>query len=92
MTLNFRFKHIDTLGKVNFVFVNHLIEFVNGTKNFSFVNTWGYYDKSINMYSGMIGTLQRDETEIGGTKTKSSVIECKSNMQNSHRYSVIPNS
>ncbi|GLV31404.1 Ionotropic receptor 75d [Carabus blaptoides fortunei] len=64
---DYRHKHIDTITKVNYVFTNHLIDMVNGTREFFYVNSWGYKNKNNNSYTGMIGTLQRHEAEIGGT-------------------------
>lgn len=62
----FRDKHIDTISKLNYIFLHHLIDFVNGTRDIWFVNSWGYYDQNIKMYSGMVGHLHRNEAEIGG--------------------------
>lgn len=61
-----REKHIDTIAKVNYIFMLHLSDMFNATIEFSVQSTWGYKDKN-NSWSGMIGELTRQEADIGGT-------------------------
>lgn len=61
----FRDKHIDTIAKVNYVFMLHLQDLTNASMHFSIENTWGYKDKN-NNWSGMIGELTRKKADIGG--------------------------
>lgn len=62
----FRQKHVDSLTKPNFLLVNILIEYVNGTKDFTFFKTWGYKNKTEKWYDGMIGEMQKDRIELSG--------------------------
>lgn len=63
--LDKRFKHIDTITKVNYVFMLHLADMLNVTMNFSFVGTWGYLSNN-SQWTGMIGELTRKHADIGG--------------------------
>lgn len=62
----YRYKEIDTITKVNFILTNHLIDFLNGSRAFSFVSSWGYKDVGDGSWSGMIGQLTKKEADIGG--------------------------
>lgn len=64
--MHFRNKHVDSVSKVNFVIIKHLIEYVNGTMIVHPADSWGYKNKSTNEYTGMIGSLKRNVSEIGG--------------------------
>ncbi|KPJ08135.1 Glutamate receptor 3 [Papilio machaon] len=57
--------HIDTITKVNVLATNYLLDFLNASKKFIFVDTWGYPDN--NTWNGMTGCLVRGEVEIGGS-------------------------
>lgn len=61
-----REKHIDTISKVNYVFMLHLRDMFNATMMFTIQNTWGYKENKTE-WSGMIGELTRKEADIGGT-------------------------
>nr|XP_022912415.1 glutamate receptor 1-like [Onthophagus taurus] len=58
--------HIDSIAKVNYVFMLHLSNWLNVTMNYSIQSTWGYKN-DIGAWSGMLGELTRKEAEIGGT-------------------------
>ncbi|XP_077290282.1 ionotropic receptor 75a-like [Arctopsyche grandis] len=60
-------KEVDTITKVNFILTNHLIDFLNGSRSFSFVSSWGYKDVGDGSWSGMIGQLTKKEADIGGS-------------------------
>nr|QMS80364.1 ionotropic receptor [Histia rhodope] len=57
--------HVDTITKVNFPTTNHLLEFLNATRKYSFTDTWGY--RLNGTWNGMSGYLFRGEVEIGGS-------------------------
>ncbi|XP_013143438.1 PREDICTED: uncharacterized protein LOC106107219 [Papilio polytes] len=57
--------HIDTITKVNVLATNYLLDFLNASRKFVFVDTWGYPDN--NTWNGMTGCLARGEVEIGGS-------------------------
>ncbi|GLV44411.1 yellow-c [Carabus blaptoides fortunei] len=59
---DFRFKHIDSISKVSYIFSMHLLEYMNARSSIITVDTWGYDSNS-----GMVGYLVRGEAEIGGT-------------------------
>lgn len=61
-----RHKEIDTITKVNYILTNHIVDFINGSRTFSFVSSWGYRNVTDNSWSGMIGKLTRMEADIGG--------------------------
>ncbi|CAH4029419.1 unnamed protein product [Pieris brassicae] len=70
--------HIDTITKVNFPTMNHLLDYLNASKNYIFTDTWGY--KNNNSWNGMTGYLVRGEVDIGGspmffTSQRMSVVE-----------------
>ncbi|GAB0092588.1 Ionotropic glutamate receptor [Sergentomyia squamirostris] len=62
---DYRDKHIDTITKVNYILTNHLIDYVNGTVEYSIVPTWGYLNGST--WSGMIGELHRNLVQLGAS-------------------------
>ncbi|XP_017770870.1 PREDICTED: glutamate receptor U1-like [Nicrophorus vespilloides] len=64
--LDKREKHLDSIAKVNYVFILHLGDFLNATMNFSVEPTWGYMDNKSN-WNGMIGQLTTHRADIGGT-------------------------
>nr|QEI46874.1 ionotropic receptor 75q.2 [Galleria mellonella] len=57
--------HIDTITKVNFPTTNHLLDFLNASRKYIYVNTWGYLENGT--WNGMTGYLVREEVEIGGS-------------------------
>ncbi|XP_059045415.1 ionotropic receptor 75a-like [Achroia grisella] len=57
--------HIDTITKVNFPTTNHLLDFLNASRKYIYVNTWGYHVNGT--WNGMTGYLVREEVEIGGS-------------------------
>lgn len=58
---------MDTISKSNFIITNHLIDFLNASIVYSFVPTWGYFMKNISKWSGMIGDLIENRSDIGAT-------------------------
>ncbi|XP_053664082.1 ionotropic receptor 75a-like [Anopheles marshallii] len=60
-------KHIDTISRVNYLLTKSVAHALNATVRFSFVDTWGYRDKETDRYNGMIGELQSDLADLGGT-------------------------
>ena len=43
--------------------------FLNATVNYTFVESWGYFNTETSEWSGMIGDLVGDRSEIGGNYT-----------------------
>ncbi|GLV36693.1 Ionotropic receptor 75d [Carabus blaptoides fortunei] len=64
---DYRRKHVDSLTKPNFLLMNILIEYVNGTKDFTYFKTWGYKNKTDKWYDGMIGEMQKDRIELSAS-------------------------
>lgn len=46
---------------------NYLIDYLNATIHYKYVPTWGYFNKNISMWSGMIGDLVYNISDIGAT-------------------------
>ncbi|XP_011502004.1 PREDICTED: glutamate receptor ionotropic, kainate 2-like [Ceratosolen solmsi marchali] len=59
-------RHIDSITKCNYPWVLHLVNILNATVTFKQTNTWGYQNSN-GSWGGMIGMLQRDEIDFGGT-------------------------
>lgn len=62
-----RYKHIDTITKVNYILTNHLIDYLNASIEYSIVSTWGYLDNATNTWSGMIGQLVTKKADLGAS-------------------------
>uniref|UniRef100_A0A182JQ31 Uncharacterized protein n=1 Tax=Anopheles christyi TaxID=43041 RepID=A0A182JQ31_9DIPT len=60
-------KHIDTISRVNYLLTKSVAHALNATVKFSIVDTWGYRDRETDRYNGMIGELQSDLADLGGT-------------------------
>uniref|UniRef100_A0A182PQE0 Ionotropic glutamate receptor C-terminal domain-containing protein n=1 Tax=Anopheles epiroticus TaxID=199890 RepID=A0A182PQE0_9DIPT len=60
-------KHIDTLSRVNYLLTKSVAHALNATVKFTIVDTWGYRDGKTGRYNGMIGELQSDLADLGGT-------------------------
>uniref|UniRef100_A0A182MNM0 Ionotropic glutamate receptor C-terminal domain-containing protein n=1 Tax=Anopheles culicifacies TaxID=139723 RepID=A0A182MNM0_9DIPT len=60
-------KHIDTISRVNYLLTKSVAHALNATVRFSIVDTWGYRDQETDRYNGMIGELQSDLADLGGT-------------------------
>ncbi|KAJ8873536.1 hypothetical protein PR048_024354 [Dryococelus australis] len=58
-------KHIDTVSKLNYILLLHVINMMNASIEFNTVGTWGYLSNG--SWNGMMGYLQRKESDIGGT-------------------------
>ncbi|XP_063232174.1 glutamate receptor ionotropic, delta-2-like [Bacillus rossius redtenbacheri] len=58
-------KHIDTITKLNYILLLHVVDIMNASMELSIVDTWGY--PSNGSWSGMVGSLQRKEADIGAT-------------------------
>lgn len=61
-------RHIDTNTKHGFVVTQELLNFLNAEANYTYVTTWGYYNKSSGNWTGMIQKLMDNEADIGGTQ------------------------
>ncbi|XP_032690856.1 protein PTHB1-like [Odontomachus brunneus] len=57
-------KHIDSITRINYIWILHLANRMNATMSFNITNTWGYLDEN-GSWSGMMGMLQRREIDIG---------------------------
>ncbi|XP_021695731.1 uncharacterized protein LOC5563741 isoform X2 [Aedes aegypti] len=64
---DYREKHVDTITKKNYFLTKYLAEDLNATLKFSYVNSWGYRNPKSGKFSGMIGELQNDLADLGGT-------------------------
>ncbi|XP_055388086.1 ionotropic receptor 75a-like [Condylostylus longicornis] len=64
---DYRNRHIDTISKVCYFLTNYLSDFVNGTLEYKFVNSWGYKDENTSKWSGMIGDLTENRSDIGAS-------------------------
>lgn len=60
-------KHVDTITKKNYFLTKYLAQDLNATLQFSYVNSWGYRDPKTGRFSGMIGELQSNVADLGGT-------------------------
>ena len=63
---DYREKHIDSITKANYQLVNFVLDYLNASRNFKIVDTWGYRVNNSSYYTGMLGQIQRNEAEIGG--------------------------
>uniref|UniRef100_A0A336M2Z1 CSON011045 protein n=1 Tax=Culicoides sonorensis TaxID=179676 RepID=A0A336M2Z1_CULSO len=59
--------HIDTNTKQSFGITRELLYFLNAKPNFTFVTTWGYFNKTSKNWTGMIKKLIDKDVDIGGT-------------------------
>lgn len=57
----------DPLSKVNYIFTEFLMSYLNATAEYSIVSTWGYKDDTTGEWSGMVGHLVRNEAELGAS-------------------------
>ncbi|CAG9829190.1 unnamed protein product [Diabrotica balteata] len=64
---DFRNIHIDAISKLNWIIVGLLLSTLNASSTNIFQSTWGYKEGNSTIYSGMIGDLQSNRAEIGGT-------------------------
>ncbi|XP_056633828.1 ionotropic receptor 75a-like [Diorhabda sublineata] len=64
---DYRNTHIDPLSKLNWLIMKYLLVILNATSTPIFDTTWGYRDSNTSKFTGMIGDLQSDRAEIGGT-------------------------
>ncbi|THK32889.1 glutamate receptor U1 [Diachasma alloeum] len=63
---DFQERRVDGVSKVDYAFTKVLVARMNATVHFTFTPTWGY--KSSNgSWDGMIGSLLRNEIDLGGT-------------------------
>ncbi|KAL6448314.1 hypothetical protein ACFW04_000338 [Cataglyphis niger] len=63
---DFKDKSIDAVAKAGYPSVVQLAERMNATISFETTNSWGYRTEN-GSWSGMIGMLERQEIDIGGT-------------------------
>lgn len=62
-----RYAHIDFPAKLSYAITSRLIEAVNASVEYNFVNTWGYGDMRYpKKLKGMMGHLVRGEIDVGG--------------------------
>ncbi|CAD7077218.1 unnamed protein product [Hermetia illucens] len=64
---DYRDKHVDTITKVNYLLTNYLMEYLNASVNYKIVSQWGYKDNKTGKWSGMIGDLVENRSDIGAT-------------------------
>ncbi|XP_058832109.1 glutamate receptor ionotropic, kainate glr-3-like [Topomyia yanbarensis] len=64
---DYRDKHIDSITKHNYFLTKYFVQSFNATVQFSYVNSWGYFNSTTGRFSGMIGELQSDTADLGGT-------------------------
>lgn len=64
---NYRQKHVDTITKQNYFLTKYVAQYLNATVQFSYVDSWGYRNPETGRFNGMIGELQSDRADIGGT-------------------------
>ncbi|KAK9879953.1 hypothetical protein WA026_008463 [Henosepilachna vigintioctopunctata] len=64
---DYRKKNIDTVSKLNYLLVHYLLDFINATQEFIHKPSWGYKQKNSTFYDGMLGDLQREIVDLGGT-------------------------
>ncbi|KAH0552744.1 hypothetical protein KQX54_014654 [Cotesia glomerata] len=65
---DYKDKRIDAVTKANYIWMMHLVNRINATVTYTWRNTWGYQDQN-GTWSGMIGLLDRNEIDFGGTAT-----------------------
>lgn len=58
---------MDTLSKTNYVLVGALMDALNVTHRYKFVDTWGYFHPVTKQINGMLGDLKDGVSEIAGT-------------------------
>ncbi|KAL3269451.1 hypothetical protein HHI36_008521 [Cryptolaemus montrouzieri] len=64
---DYRYKHVDTISKLNYLLTNYLMDYVNASREYIVRPSWGYKLKNSSFYDGMVGDLQTDIAELGGT-------------------------
>ncbi|XP_028050022.1 probable glutamate receptor [Monomorium pharaonis] len=65
---DFKDKTVDPVTKANYPWILHIVNRMNATVSFEVTNSWGYRTEN-GSWSGMIGMLERQEIDIGGTAT-----------------------
>ncbi|XP_046384918.1 ionotropic receptor 75a-like [Ischnura elegans] len=60
-----RDKYVDTASKYNYHLMNHAMDFINSSAEYTVENTWG--NKVNGTYNGMLGQLQSGKSEIGAS-------------------------
>ncbi|XP_049774486.1 probable glutamate receptor [Schistocerca cancellata] len=58
-------RHIDTVTKLNYLLLLHATDVLNASLELTVADEWGY--ESNGSWSGMVGSLQRSEADVGGT-------------------------
>lgn len=59
-------KNVDSILKANYILVNIVLDKLNATKKDVFQYTWGYYNETTKKWSGMVGDIVTNGTDIGG--------------------------
>ncbi|XP_011685135.1 PREDICTED: glutamate receptor U1-like [Wasmannia auropunctata] len=60
-----KYRTIDSMAKINYIWIHHLINRMNATVTFDILDNWGHNKNG--SWDGMTGMLQRREIDIGGT-------------------------
>nr|QJX74376.1 ionotropic receptor 3 [Ceracris kiangsu] len=58
-------RHIDTVTKLNYLLLLHAADILNASLELVVTDEWGY--ESNGSWSGLVGSLQRGEADVGGT-------------------------
>lgn len=58
---------VDTISKTNYVLVDILMDTLNVTHRYKFVDTWGYFHPVTKQINGMLGDLKDGVSVIAGT-------------------------
>lgn len=82
-------KTVDTITKCNYVLCDAMMDVLNVTHSYKFVDTWGYMDPVTKKLNGMLGDLKDNTSIIAGTCLYPSIdriehLEYSSMITNSH--------
>lgn len=64
---DYKFKDRDTMSKVNYILIYYICEILNATLRTKIASSWGYLNKTTNVFYGMYGDLQSGQALISGT-------------------------
>ncbi|XP_017779197.1 PREDICTED: glutamate receptor ionotropic, kainate 5-like [Nicrophorus vespilloides] len=57
----------DAFCKHNYILMLSIVAMLNVTPNYHYFRSWGVPDKKTGMYDGVVGDLQREQSELGAT-------------------------
>ncbi|XP_058456998.1 glutamate receptor ionotropic, NMDA 1-like [Malaya genurostris] len=60
-------KHIDSSSKLSYLQTRYVVQNLNATVQYSYHNSWGYWNSSIGQYTGMIGDLVSGQSDISAS-------------------------